>query len=370
MDGDICYQGGTPPGTLHYLPQSVVETVIQDVNAGIDFVQDTTQDLLDLFESVEMSTFLPNILNSSSEPYNQLASSPDLIFSDGFEPKETLEEAAYLTVQISTVEPVNALRFNWSFDVGGEGILRIFVDGALVRQIDQRFVTLASFETEEILIGMLEPGTHEIAFRLDGFATDATSSIRLTDVELGFYELEQSSTEELIIQPDPTEGKDTYFGHNSVGGREGRPDSVELRIGGWGDLWTTFIEFDLGSSPTADAIISAKLHLYNQGATNANKGKLFRVTEFWNEADPTDTWSPAAADFGMEFQPVPDNDWWIVDVTSVVKDWVNGVYPNYGFKILGEFNTSNHVKQFPSSDYLDDPILRPKLVIEYDSSVY
>lgn len=169
----------------------------------------------------------------------------------------------------------------------------------------------------------------------------------------------------LVLQPDSTAGKDTYFGTGSVGGQEGRPDGVQLRIGGWGDNWTSFIEFDLATVPTDSTVVSANLHLFNQSSTNSNNGKLFRVTEFWNEADPSDTSSPAAVDFGMSYQSVPNTGWWTVDVTDVVNNWHDGTYPNYGFKMLGEFNCCNHVKHFHSSDYLGDPSLRPKLIVDF-----
>jgi hypothetical protein len=61
----------------------------------------------------------------------------------------------------------------------------VFVNGVLVREIDQRHVSLESPTTEEIYIGgdsgILSP---RIVFRLDGFGTDA-SGVELTDIELG-----------------------------------------------------------------------------------------------------------------------------------------------------------------------------------------
>lgn len=98
------------------------------------------------------------------------------------------EEPSYLTVNVTTTTPVNTLRFNWSFDTAGEGLLRVFVNGHLVRQIDQRHVTPSSLVTEKIFIGddagPLPPGTHRITFNLDGFGASA-SGVELTAVEVG-----------------------------------------------------------------------------------------------------------------------------------------------------------------------------------------
>ncbi len=98
------------------------------------------------------------------------------------------ESPSWIAVTVTTTQPVNKMRCSWRFSAGGEGFLRVFVDGMLVREIDQRHVSLASLTTEDIYIGggvgMLPPGAHRIAFRLDGFGTSA-SGVELTGVELG-----------------------------------------------------------------------------------------------------------------------------------------------------------------------------------------
>jgi hypothetical protein len=168
----------------------------------------------------------------------------------------------------------------------------------------------------------------------------------------------------LTLQPGPAEGKDTYYGIGSVGGQEGRPDAPQLRIGGWGDQWISFIEFDLSSIPASSSVSKAEIYLYDELVTNPNNGKIFRVTEVWNEEDPSSTSSPAFVDIGMSWQPVEDNQWWIVDITNTVQGWQTGQFQNYGLRIVGEGN-NNQAKHFLSSDYLADPTLRPKLVVEY-----
>jgi hypothetical protein len=98
------------------------------------------------------------------------------------------ESPSYIVAEVTTTEPVNKMRYTWRFGTAGEGFLRVFVDGMLVREIDQRFVPSASSEPEEIYIGgangTLPPGTHRIVFRLDGFGSSA-SGMELTRVELG-----------------------------------------------------------------------------------------------------------------------------------------------------------------------------------------
>ncbi len=178
-----------------------------------------------------------------------------------------------------------------------------------------------------------------------------------------------AATETIVIQPGPEEGKDTYFGIGSVGGRDGRPDSEALRIGGWGDTWVTYIQFHLDELPTEAEIKSASLQLYQwRTDSSANRVRFYRVTEQWNESDPGHTDYPHAVDFGMAYTSIPTSDWLIVDVTEITQNWFAGLYPNYGLKLLAERSAddTNYVKEFWSSDYLDDPSLRPKLVITYE----
>lgn len=99
---------------------------------------------------------------------------------------------AYLVLHVTTTTPVNMLEFDWSFGAAGTGLLQVFVDGYLVREIDQRHVMQASTETEQIYIGgtegMLTPGQHDITFRLDGFGVNP-SNIVLTSIKIGMKQL-------------------------------------------------------------------------------------------------------------------------------------------------------------------------------------
>jgi hypothetical protein len=97
------------------------------------------------------------------------------------------EPPAWIVVDFITAEPVSAMRFHWRFRTAGEGFLRIFVDGRLVRELDQRYVGTASSEVEEVYIGgpegELKAGAHTIVLRLDGFGA-SSSAVELTQVAL------------------------------------------------------------------------------------------------------------------------------------------------------------------------------------------
>ena len=58
--------------------------------------------------------------------------------------------------------------------------------------------------------------------------------------------------------------------------------------------------------------------------------------------------------------------WYGFDLTSVVRDWIRGVSPNYGVIILEDDPSRiDGTKQFRTSEY-SDPSRRPKLTIRYE----
>ncbi|MCI0597691.1 DNRLRE domain-containing protein, partial [Candidatus Parcubacteria bacterium] len=168
----------------------------------------------------------------------------------------------------------------------------------------------------------------------------------------------------ITIQPDSTNGKDTNYG--TTYHLSGNPDGETIWIGGWGesDEYFTFIQFHIGAAPDASDIEYAKLYLYNTSATNSNEAKLFRITQSWNEAGVSNGNYPASTDMGMAWQAVPDNNWWVVDVTQLVKDWKSGTHTNYGVMVDARYNNPyNYVKYFASSEYATSTY-RPKLEIK------
>lgn len=133
-------------------------------------------------------------VNATSGAVNYVAGSTSLFQSirlgSGSQAATTdpTESPSWIVIDVTSTEPVNKLRFGWSFGSAGEGFLRVFVDGTPVRELDQRYVPATSTAPEEIYVGgsagTLAPGTHRIVFRLDGFGAKA-SHVELTNVDLG-----------------------------------------------------------------------------------------------------------------------------------------------------------------------------------------
>lgn len=169
----------------------------------------------------------------------------------------------------------------------------------------------------------------------------------------------------LKIQPGPEEGRDTFYG--TVYSRDGDPERNVLKLGGWGDHYYSFLGFDVSQVPATAEIISANVGLYHKKTSGSeNYGVYERVTEDWDEYGINLSNHPSSINFGFEASLVEVKEyWWVSDVTQVVKGWHNQTYENYGLRLYGQRNSSDAGRQFYSSDYLEDPSLRPYLEITY-----
>ena len=62
--------------------------------------------------------------------------------------------------------------------------------------------------------------------------------------------------------------------------------------------------------------------------------------------------------------PIPvEGKWYAVDITELYKGWQLGTYPNFGLQLRPLSNINGKFDEFYSGDYMEDPTLRPKLVI-------
>lgn len=169
----------------------------------------------------------------------------------------------------------------------------------------------------------------------------------------------------LRIQPGPDIGKDTFYG--TAYSQGGDPDRDVLKLGGWGDHYYSFIQFDLSQLPVDAEIKSAYVGLYHlKDVGSENYGVFERIDEPWLERELNKNLYPSSVDFGFLPSLVElKKYWWVNDITSVVQGWHSDKYQNYGLKFYGRKNSNNAGRQFYSSDYLADPSLRPYLEITY-----
>src|SRR6266852_6078336 len=93
------------------------------------------------------------------------------------------------------------------------------------------------------------------------------------------------------IQPGPSDGMDTCYGTVYV--TTGCPTATDLYIGGWGDYYYDFFQFDLTAAPTASTTLKAELWLYG-AAPRDPKMQLGRITQPWTKESVTLSNNPSS----------------------------------------------------------------------------
>ncbi len=162
---------------------------------------------------------------------------------------------------------------------------------------------------------------------------------------------------EIIVQPGPGDGTDVWVTSVYFGGGQ---NDYKLRVGGWADWYYSLIKFDLSGLPTnAD---NAKIVLYSfyDGHTNRPPMHLDRVTSTWDE---NTKWNNRPTFTNIGSLPAPTlNSFYEIDITDLYNEWKANTFENDGIQLRPTFN-SDAMNAFYSSDFLDNPALRPQLVI-------
>jgi hypothetical protein len=145
------------------------------------------------------------------------------------------------------------------------------------------------------------------------------------------------------------------------------------------NLWTggllntnamrTFIEFTLPTNIPAENITSAYLRI-KKNAYATPTIKAYRVTQDWTSSNVKWTDQPQyTSDYASTTAYNDSGDWYRMYTTTMVKNWLDGVYYNYGF-VLKEPSESdtNQKTRFYSSDAPSPN--KPELHIEFSSYDY
>ena len=168
------------------------------------------------------------------------------------------------------------------------------------------------------------------------------------------------------------EDKDTYYGTAFTTG--GAPNHVNLAVGGWGDTYYSYLEWDLTGSPTVDQVSDVKASIKVSGvAVNDSGSAWWRVTSSWTEAGvtstvkPTDTSSGAVAITNPVTTGAGNRD--EKSILAFYQGWKNGTFSNFGLKINSTTNPTNAQHNFHSSDAVDSNNF-PYLVITLVDQAY
>lgn len=103
---------------------------------------------------------------------------------------------------------------------------------------------------------------------------------------------------------------------------------------------TTYIKFDLSQLPsgvTGDEVRKATVRLFVSGVTHPGSFDVLRVSSPWTEHKLNSETQPLLGATELSNVAVSSQSkkqYLILDITSLVKDWVNRVQPNYGIALV------------------------------------
>ena len=134
----------------------------------------------------------------------------------------------------------------------------------------------------------------------------------------------------------------------------------KLQVGGWGDVYNTYIQFDLTGLPSDVTQSVLWLMPFSRGDNSTPTG-----VDFWwppTSWDTTMTWdNQPAVQYPQDYyggRAAPTvNQWWGTDITSIYRAWKNGTWTKNGLR-LEPWLKNNNFDVFRSSryaDYVNDP---------------
>lgn len=125
----------------------------------------------------------------------------------------------------------------------------------------------------------------------------------------------------------------------------------------------TYIKFDIPSSIQAGTVSSAYLRMEKYvtvaGSTTTT---ACRATSSWSSSSVTWNNKPGFSTVNAASASVYSGMWWQMNVTGIVKQWVNGTYTNYGFVVKEDLETGGY-NVYYSSDAASPH--KPELHITY-----
>ena len=142
--------------------------------------------------------------------------------------------------------------------------------------------------------------------------------------------------------------------HNQTGATDGDGDGQAD-----GDN-RSFLKFDLSGFTDANDIQDATLRLFLRDADPNGAVSVRRVTDDWNTSNLLYSESVDPTSLGtIVTQEVndPTGFYYELDLTSLVQDWVDGTFDNFGLRLSGSEGFNGTFRGFDSSTGLNPPQL-------------
>lgn len=169
----------------------------------------------------------------------------------------------------------------------------------------------------------------------------------------------------VVLQPDGAASKDASINQYDPDVNYGNDEYLWM---GWDLGWLdSLIKFNGLDSYMGVTVVSATLSLYayQEWGTLPTGNWVARIDGDWAENTVTYNNNPGwNGDMYLYFDTVPINDWFNLDVSSMVASWLDGSFPHNGFFVAQNLQQDGG-RWFYSGEYTTDPNLRPKLTLEY-----
>lgn len=113
----------------------------------------------------------------------------------------------------------------------------------------------------------------------------------------------------------------------------------KLQVGGWGDVYRSYINWDLTGLPKDPTNVALWLRFYPSGAT-VTPFQFCIPNSSWNAAVTWGTQPSLLGCTGVFTAPSTDS-WWGVYITPWYQNWQNGIWGKYGLMLNPQYNNNN-----------------------------
>jgi len=207
----------------------------------------------------------------------------------------------------------------------------------------------------------------------------ARVAIGLFGLIVTFFVASAANAAVIVLQPGPDNSKDIWttsvYSYGPFGGGPGGglADST-LRVGGWGDLYYSLLQFNLAGLPSSASSVRLQLNDSSSNSGTPTGIYLNQITSHWDwktmgtGSDHLRLWwadqpSTTLVPTSPTLLPAPTvGSSYSIDITNLYNAWQSGSTPNYGIELRPAGNNNNF--DFFDSSRATDPSLRPALIIQ------
>ena len=313
--------------------------------------------------SANVSSLITNITGSTGN----VIGFPNINVGNRTQGRKCTSSASETTLFVVSNAGFAFIQAHCASDATASAIVRVY-DGAIDTNkliayaeipsgTSQVVVCMPAYANNGFIVTAQADGTHNVCVYFSYYSPDAYASSEFTTSEATYGR---------------EGGADTNYGTSS-----------NMYVG-WNtstNKYFSLLKFDLSSIPTGSMVVGASLVL--TAASNRALQADFYIAEClrnwvrleatWNSYSSGNAWTTPGGASGSDYAATPT--WYgdltgittdlavSFDVTSLVKDWVDGVKPNYGFFIRDEVPSAG---QFTTWDtYLHaTAVKRPKLIVD------